>query len=432
MKIKFLIIGLLGLISINGFAQESALKDAQENYDTYTVTNTQKLLAAKAKASIEDAKAAIDKASVNEKTATLPYTYALTGAIYAAMATMDTSGITGAPLSTHAKEAIKKAQAVDKKGDFKKLITDANNNLAIYFQWLGVKQYQAGIYDQAYQSFDSWNQVAGDTTSLYYSALAASNAGRSNPQFYNNAVINYNKLLATNFSRNVKIYGYLSTLYLDTRDTAKALKTLSAGVAKYPSNTDLRGLEIKFYLIAGRGIEILGKLEGAVAADPKNKELCYYAGLSYALAGDATSAKATKAKDEATKTANNKIALDYYSKAADYYKMALEIDPDYLDARLNLGEVMLKPAIDIYNQAYNLPPNATQKQYDDMRAKADVQFDLAKPYLLKAVDLYPKSNAALTNLWTYYRGKYEKANAAENKEKAAALKKQIDANAGKN
>ena len=62
-----------------------------------------------------------------------------------------------------------------------------------------------------------------------------------------------------------------------------------------------------------------------------------------------------------------------------------------------------------------------------MRLKADAQFDLAKPYLQKAVDLNPKSVDALSYLRNYYRGKYDKANAAANAAKADDLKKQIDA-----
>jgi len=62
--------------------------------------------------------------------------------------------------------------------------------------------------------------------------------------------------------------------------------------------------------------------------------------------------------------------------------------------------------------AVKLPANQ-QKQYEAMRAKADAQFDLALPYLQKAVALNPKSADALTNLRNYYRGKYDPAPAAE-------------------
>ena len=108
MKIKFLMISLLGLISINSLAQVGVLIDAQKEYDDYAAASTESLLIAKAKQSIKEAKASIDKASVNEETATLTHTYALKGAIYSALALMDTSITTSPLLAATAKDAIKK------------------------------------------------------------------------------------------------------------------------------------------------------------------------------------------------------------------------------------------------------------------------------------------------------------------------------------
>jgi tetratricopeptide (TPR) repeat protein len=429
MKIKLLMIGLWGLVSAATFAQTRDLKNAQESYDAYDVAKGQPspVLVAKAKSSIADAKVSIDKAVTNEKNAALPQTYALKGAIYGALALQDSVPANTAPLLTTAQEAIKKAKEMDTKGDFKKLIADANNYIAIYYNTAGVKQYQAGKYELAYQSFDNWNQAQPDTTALYYGALAASNAGTTNPKFYPYAITNYNKLLTTTYSGNSKIYTYLATLYMVTKDTANALKTASAGVAKYPGSAELQELQVRLALQAGKENSILGTIEGAIANDPKNKTLYYYAALTYSRIGDAEDDKASKAKDPAAKATLNKSALENYSKASDYYKKALAIDADYFDANLNLGYVLMKPAIDTYNAANNLPSNATQKQYDDLRYQADAQFELAKPYLQKAVDLNPKSKDALYNLRNYYKGKYDKANAAANKQKADDLKKQMDA-----
>jgi hypothetical protein len=427
MKIKFLMIGLLGLISARALAQKGVLKDAQDSYDQFDVAKGQKLLAAKANASLADAKTSIDKASANEKTAALPQTYALKGAIYAYMASQDSVPATAAPLLATAQDNIKKAKDADTKGEYKKLIEEASTYEAIYYQGMGVKQYQSGKFELAYQSFDNWAQATGDTTAIYYSALAASNAGNTNAKFYANAIAGYNKLLATNYSANVKVYGYQATLYMLTKDTANALKTINAGAAKYPGNTTLQEMQVRLALQAGKESDVLSTIESAIANDPKNKNLYYYAALTYSRIGDATDEKANKAKDDATKASLNKTALDNYAKAADYYKKALAIDPDYFESNLNLGYVLMRPAIDTYNQARALPSNATQKQYDDLRLKADAEFEVAKPYLQKAVDLNPKSVDALNNLRNYYRGKYDPANAAANKAKAEDLKKQVDA-----
>jgi len=432
MKIKFLIIGLLGFISATAFAQKGQLSDAQDNYTSYDAVKSQKALDSKAAQSLADAKTAIDKASTNEKTAALPQTYALKGAIYGALAMRDSVPATAEPKITTALDNIKKATAADTKGDYKKLITDANLYVAIYYQGIGVKQYQAKKYEQAYQAFDSWLQaIPTDTTAMYYSSLAATNAGITNPKFNQYAIADYNKLLATNYSANTKVYGYLATLYMQTKDTTNALKTINAGVAKYPSNASLREMQVRISLQAGKEKELTGTFDAAIANDPKNKNLTYYAALTYSRIADGQEDDANKAKDDAGKAAGIKTAEDNYAKAADYYKKSLAIDPEYFEGNLNLGYVLMRPAIDIYNQARALPSNATQKQYDDLRLKADAQFDIAYPYLQKAVDLNPKSVDALSNLRNYYRGKYDPAHAADNKAKGDDLKKQIDALSGK-
>jgi tetratricopeptide (TPR) repeat protein len=427
MKIKFLMIGLLGLVSATAFAQKGALKDAQDSYDKYTVETTQKILAAKAAADLNDAKTAIDKAAANDKTATLAQTYALKGAIYASAALNDTITTTAAPLISTAQEAMKKAKDADTKGEYKKLLDDAGRNIAQYYQNLGVKAFQNKKYEEAYADFDNWNQSFPDTTAVYYAGVSAAQAGNDNSKYYAYAITDYNKLLAINYSQNQKIYNYLATLYMLTKDTVNALKTIDAGVAKYPANATLREVQVRTALLAGKQAEIIGQIDAAITNDPKNKLLYYYKGLTYSRIGDDAGSKSGKAKDKATQASLNKESLDNYAKAADAYKKAIEIDPDYFDANLNLGNALMKPAIDLYNQSNNLPSNATQKQYDDLRLKADILFDVAKPYLQKAVDLDPKSTNALSNLRNYYRGKYDPANKDANKAKSDDLKKQIDA-----
>jgi tetratricopeptide (TPR) repeat protein len=428
MKIKLLMAGLLGLVSATTFAQKGELRNAQSSYNDYDVSKGSKiaLLVTKANTSLNDAKTAIDKASANEKTANLPETYALKGAIYAALANQDTIPATAAPLLGTAKDAISKAKELDTKGENKKLIQEADLYLAVYYQNMGVKQYQSGKYDLAYQSFDNWNQAQPDTTAVYYAALAASNQGNTDPKYYKYAIDEYNKLITTNYSENAKIYKYLATLYVITKDTTNALKVIAEGVQKYPTNSELRELEIRIGLQAGKENEILGKIQSAIRNDLKNKTLYYYEGLTYSRIADATNEKAEKAKDDATKKSLYKAALADYDTASVHYEEAIALDPNYFDANLNLGYTLMRPAIDIYNEARMLPVDQ-QKQYLAMRQKADAQFDLAKPYLQKAVDINPKSVDALNNLRNYYRGKYDPAHQAENTAKANDLEKQINA-----
>jgi len=425
MKIKFLTACLLSFATVT-YAQKGELNNAQNDYDSYSVASAsaQKIpmFKAKAKSSLNDAKTAIDKASQNQKTATMPQTYALKAAIYGALASEDTVQTTAAANYAIGSEALKQAIAADTKNENKKLISEATVRLEQYQLNRGVAAYQNRKYEDAYKAFDTFRQLAPeDTTAIFYTALAAANASEKDPKYYPLAINNYNKLVTTKYSKNAGVYMDLSVLYLRSKDTAGALKVIGEGVAKYPTNGDLRKRQIEIALQSGRQSDILSNVQAAIANDPKNKILYYYAGLTYSQIGDGENAKSAKEKNVADKNALHQKALDNYTKAAEMYKKAVELDPSYFEANLNLGYVLVRPAIDIFNAAGNLPANR-QKEYDQEIAKAGVLFDVAKPYLLKAVELNPKSVDALTNLMSYYRGKRDNANAAKIRAQIDALK----------
>ena len=221
-------------------------------------------------------------------------------------------------LITTAQEAYKKAQATDTKGENKKLIDDAMRNIATYDLNMGVKQYQSGKYDLAYTSFDNYRQYfPEDTNAILYTGLAAANAKNNDA-----AISNYKKLVTTKYSKTVGVYSDLATLYLNKKDTASAIKIMDEATKKYPKNTELAKREIELNLQAGNKKEVVQKLETAIANDPKNKTLYYYAGLTYSSAKD-------------------------YTKAQEFYQKALDIDPNYFEANLNMGYVIMSPAIDM-------------------------------------------------------------------------------------
>ena len=377
MKIKFLMTGILGLIAVNTvFAQKGELSNAQDQYNKYFNIYKTPVLAAQATTAINEAKVSIDKASVNEKTANLPLTFAVKGAVYAALAYRDTVSSTSTPLFATAED--------------KKMIDDAYQTLIVIKYNAGVKSYQSGKYEAAYENFNFFRSVKpDDTTALYLTGLSATNA-----KMYEEALASYKKLVTMPYSKNPSIYTDMSFIYLSKKDTAAAIKVIGEGIAKYPGDQYLTRREIELNLQTGKAKEVISKIEAAIAADPKNKTLYYYGGLAYSAAG-----------------------MD--DKALDSYKKAIEIDPNYFEATMNLGSVLLKPAIALFTAANKLPASK-QKEYDDDMKKAKDLFEIAKPVLQKAVDLKPTSYDALFNLRMYYLAKNDAAT-------AASIKKQLDA-----
>jgi len=421
MKLKLLMTGLLGLVSVAAFAQKGELNNAKEKYDSYTVEKANKITQVQGGKDIAEAKTSIDKASVNEKTAGMPLTFALKGAIYSALISQDSIPANKAANFAIAEEALKKAKSLDSaKQENKSMIHDADLNLASYQFDLGRTEFQNKKFEDAYKSFDYYHQIApDDTLALYVTGISAASAGDSNPKYYGYAISSYSKLLTTNYSNKPAIYYDLSNIYLATKDTTNALKTVTAGVAAYPADNNLRRREIEIGLQSGKQDVLVNKIQSAITADPKNKTLYYYLGLTYSQIAESYNAQQKKSKVPADKAALEIKKIDNYHLSADQYKKAVDLDANYFEANLNLGYVILNPAIDEYNAANQLP-SSKQKEYEVALAKSKADFEAARPYLQKAVDLNPKSYDALNNLKTYYLG-------TQNVTKANEVQKQMDA-----
>jgi tetratricopeptide (TPR) repeat protein len=416
MKIKFLIAGTLSLFTATVFAQKSELSTAQAEYDKYETLRQSKGTASMAATSLTTARTSIDKASANEKTANLPQTYALKGAIYGVLAYSDTVATTSMPLYNTASEAVKKAKELDTKGEYKKLIDAGNQYLAYYQLNKGVKEFQGQRFEDAYKSFDFYRSIyPEDTTAIYYTGLAAANSKN-----YPAAISNYKKLVTTNYSKRADIYSDLSNIYLMSKDTTAALNTVTEGVAKFANNAGLRGREVEIALQQGKQAEFVDKIQAAIANDPKNKTLYFYSGVAYGKIAESAEKTAKAAKDPAAKTAALKTRQENLDKAAAAYQKAVEIDPSYFDANLNMGYVLMTPAVDDYNTANKLPMSK-QKEFNAIMAKVNAAVDRAKPYLEKAVELDPKSASALGNLRNYYIIKKDTVKTAEIKKKMDAL-----------
>jgi len=391
MKRQLFIAGCFCLAAGSAFAQKSELTKAKSEFEKYQQMANEKTMASVADNSLKAAKEAIDKAAAHDKTKDLPETYAYKAIIEASYAAKDSSG--GGQNFTAADAALKKAKETDKDGKNKEVIQNAGLYLAQSKLNEGVKAYDAKDFAKAYSAFDYYRSVLpNDTNAIYYTGLAAINA-----KMYDKAIPQYQKLLTTNFTKKQQVYGDLSAIYLMQKDTANALKVISEGVQKFPKDADMAKREIEISLQSGKTQELTQKIDAAIQADPNNKTMHFYAGMI-------------------------KSEQKQFDAAAEHYKKAIEIDPNYAEAYVNMGYVLITPGIDLFNQANKLPQNKA-KEYAAQKAKAMAYFEKAKPYLDKAVELNPKSVEALNNLKTYYLAKNDTNNANATQQKIDAAGK---------
>ncbi len=389
MKMKSLVFAfaLLGC-AYSASAQKGELSTAKTNYEKFiTLKDAGSLVLAMP--SITSAKASIDKAAVNEKTAVDASTWMYKAMIYADLALLDTVSLSALQTLATAKEDLKKAIDLGAAAQNAGNIERTNNLFAQFELNIGVRAFQTQKFSQAYEAFEkSLVYKPSDTTLTYYAGLSAINA-----QNYKAAIKKYGELVKLEYSANKLIALDLSKLYALDKDTVNAIAIASTYATKF-NDQALATQEIELSLMSGKQKQIIERILAQIALDPKNKLEHFYLGIAY-------------------------DALKEYKKAEDAYKKAIELDANYFDATLNLGSGILNNGIDLYNKANTLPVNK-QKEYDIAMKTSQAEFDRAFPYLDKAVQIDPKSLNALQNLKTYY---VIKKNAA----KVAELSKQISA-----
>lgn len=372
-------------------AQKSELSSAKNNYALFEIGLQTKTTMLKQLALLDLAKASTDKAILNDKTKDLAELWAYRAIIYSSVTVTDTVNKANAESAFKiALESIAKAKALDTKKEQGKLIENADRNLSIMMQNKGVAAFKKSDFKEAFSSFKFIADVMPkDTLFNMYTAIAATNA-----KLYDEAIKYYAITIDIN-PTNPALYQELAKSYLSKVDTANALKTIEAGRIKHPDFMGLILDELNLYLAKGQVSKQIGKIENAVAKDPKNKTLLFVAGISY--------------------SANNQV-----DKAEAAYKKALEIDPIYSDAIYNLAVIYINKGNDFIIAANKLPNNkASDAKYTELKGKFTKELSNAMPLLEKAKELNPKDLSVLTTL----REVYVKLGLLT---KAAEVKKAID------
>ncbi len=372
MKIKsFILAAVFSASTLMVFAQKGEVASARTSYEKFLgLKEANSMLLALP--NLKTAKASIDKAVVHAKTIEDPAAWTYKALIYGEMALLDTVPATSKPLIEEAKAAHKKATELDKAGENKANLENANGTIFSQYELnQGVKAYQTSNFADAYTAFNNaLNYRPGDTTITYYAGLSAINSKN-----YKAGIQSYEALIKTNFSANNQIYLDLSRLYTMEGDTSRAIAVASEGATKF-NDTQLATQEIELSLMSGKQKEVITKISDQAQKNPGNKLYPYYLGIAYSTIGES-------------------------AKAEEAYLNALKIDPNFADASTNIGGIILNKGINLFNQANQLPQNQ-QKEYEAMIKLGEAELEKALPFLIKSSELDPKSRIALENLKTYY------------------------------
>jgi hypothetical protein len=338
---------------------------------------------------LADAKAEIDKVLAdpkNEKNAEAIYTKAK---ILGAIANDNTLSAQIPDARMQSFEAIKKYVTLDDKVLFMTLdnykpVTDAYQGFykTGYALWNESKfadahtNFKNCLAVSEYMSEKGWTNVKLDTTVILYTGITA-----EKNEHKDDAAIYYSKLANAKVTGDgmESIYKWLVNYYNDKKDSESVNKFLALGRSVYPKDKDWEAIEIDILSKQEDKKALFAKYEEMIAKDPSNHLALYNYGVEsylYAYAPELDKRPAGSA--------------EMIEKAEASLKKVLELQPDYVNAALLLGQISFNKGVDLNNQAKAIKPPAggklkpeDLKKKEDLRTQAGKKFDDAIPYFEK-------------------------------------------------
>ena len=365
MKNKLVV--FLFLISFNVFSQDFNVQsagDAYKDIDLYAKTFERRLK------DFTDAKKYIDLAAENEQTANSPKMWYYRSLIYLEMDRDTNEAIRNLDPDAIEKSAVSFTNCL--KTDTKKKYTEECEAKV----WIsGLRAYNKGI--SALNKGDV--EKAARYFNLTISIIPLDKESNLKQKNITPDIINYNLARAAMKGKdNAKakeylqrlidvkyndpmVYLFMDRIYLEEKDTAKALTYIDQGRKIFSDNSSLLKEEISIYSSQGKIDALIVKFTDAINLDPDIESLYFNRASLYDSKGDFANAEAD-------------------------YKKAIELKPEYLDANYWLGNLYFGKAAAILKAA----SSKSNAEFDRDKKEAEGYLKKAATYLETAMDVNPK------------------------------------------
>ena len=198
-------------------------------------------------------------------------------------------------------------------------------------------------------------------------------------------------------SRYPEIIKNMALIYNERGETDKALDAMREARAQNPDDLNLILTEANVHYAMGNIEKFKELLEYATEKDPKNAELQYNLGVIAADAND-------------------------FDNAKKYYDKAIELNPKYTNAYINLAALILGQEESIIDEMNNLGTSAADdRRYDELREERNQLYLGAIPYLEQALVSDPTNFQAAKTLSNIFSATGNDAKAKEYKDMADRL-----------
>jgi hypothetical protein len=337
---------------------------------------------------LPEAKTEIDNVLANDKNQKNAEAWYIKVKVYNAIAANDQLKSTVPDALIQSFEALKKYTELDDK-KMVLLTLDQYKPINEIYQGLfqtGATNYNQKKYDDAYADFTDaleaikfmydkgWIKQKMDTTSTLYAGISAEKGGKRD-----NAVIYYKLIVdsgITKISGNDmgEIYKWVADYYSRKGDKATSDKYEAIGKAKYPHEIYFDELELDNLRKGGPKDSLWAKYEEINREFPDSAIYFFNYGLElYQYASDSTKGPIPANANDLTKRAQEKLSK------------SLQLNPNYPQASLVMGQISYNEGIEIEQEIKTVKGTKPEdaKKRADMRADAIKKFDEAVPYFEK-------------------------------------------------
>ncbi|MET4080502.1 tetratricopeptide (TPR) repeat protein [Pedobacter sp. UYP30] len=330
---KKLILSIVFATAVSlAFAQKGEIADAKKGWNVFQAVGTNLPLDKKI-SSLKEALAHATTATQNDKTKDSPEAWSYKALLSSSIAIADTLDNANSDANVKiAEDAVVQAKKLDAKGEFKDLITSADENVVIAIKNAGFLAYNKKDFKRAYDNFIKAQDINPNDTAMVLNASILA----KNLENYPKAIELSKRLLEMNNPQSEGIYTDIIGMELkNQKDTVAGLATLEEAKAKFPENINFITTETDIYIKKGQ-IDMAEKsLLKLVEKDPKNA--LYQAALgnvylqqAYKKQTELGNIDQVKKKAEYTKAKTERDGL--VDKAMPFYLKASELDPKNLSA----------------------------------------------------------------------------------------------------
>lgn len=334
-----------------------------------------------AKLMIKKAKDAIDAASQHEATVNQAKTWHYLAVIYYKIGLYPEFRDLDENAFEKSLNAFGKIMNLDPKyysqnaGEFQQYIASIGGN---YYD-MGANFYNEQKFEEAYVNFkkayDAAAVVGGnDNSALLNAAFCAMKVEK-----YDESVNMLNTLISNGYE-DPTVYQSLAICYRSMGENDKMIETIQAGRIKYPDDTNLMNEMINSYITVHREGEIIDQIVEMAQKNPTQPVYYFILGTIYA---------------------NTESELFDVEKTLESYNKVIEIDPNYVDAYINAGSILIDRAAEKYTAANDLPFDKVD-EYNAMMAEGKAFDERALPYVEKAYELLKDDPAIKQALKTLY------------------------------